>query len=81
MKKNLTRDEIKELFNNFGEVKIFYEKDFDLCCEMWEKENNNYYFNFNKEIYTEEECIECIKYLLKNYKCKLYYGKLKEIIL
>lgn len=81
MEKDLIKDRIKKLFDNLGEVKIFYEKNHTLCCEMWRKEDNNYYFCFNKEIYTEEQCIGCIKYLLKNYKCKLYYGKLKKIIL
>lgn len=78
-KKQLTEKDIERLFKEYKEIKLFYIKNHSLCCEMWKKKEEDYYFNFEKYKFSQKQCFNCIQHLLKHYDCKLYYGTLKKI--
>ncbi len=47
---------------------FFFKKNHALLSEIWRKEENNYFCNFEKHNYTREHFLSCINFLLKNYK-------------
>lgn len=78
-KKQLTEKDIERLFKKYKEITIFYIENHTLCCEIWKKKEEDYYFDFEKYKFSQEQCFSCIQHLLGHHDCKLYYGTLKKI--